>query len=948
MNTAAEPDNVRQSRTAPPFPGLRPFSKRDHEYFFGREAQKYALYLLLTRNHFISVVGSSGSGKSSIVRAGLLPMLEDEDASAGGNVWQYTTMRPGRDPIERLARALAKASMNETDALFVARRDRLAAVLRASRDGISEALALTAPEGTAQFVIVVDQFEELFRYLSAGAQANRIETAKRREEATNFVQLLLAATRSYDSRIRVIITMRSDFIGDCANFHGLPEVVSAAQFLVPSLTRDQREEAIREPIKRSGATIDSELVERLLNDSNEELDQLPVLQHCLARLWMRAGAAEASAPQPSAPADSSPARHLTELDYKNIGGLAGALSGHADEILGSLPGKEKTVEQIFRALTEIDKDGRATRRPRELAQLIAEAGADGDEVCAVLDEFRADDCSFVVPPLSLAPTAELPDDTVIDVGHEALLRRWKAVSGDPEATGERADKRDIGWLRKEQKDGERYQFLRSCVDPESSNESRLSDDQVKRYRTWWDDWNPNRAWAARYGGRFEEVDRLIKESDKARRRWKKTKAAAVVAAVVVAAAIPIILAIGWQQQQETENTRKSAITSAGKFSAKILETFNAGQVTTDGALSLQQVATTIYPNPKAGQKETSDIEALRTKWLLTDSDLDAALLDKDHMRANLNQAESYARRYLASEPDNRRWQELLYESLYRLGDLDLDRSTAQYDPKRASAEYEESQRIADKLLSQDIAQLQVGSKFEAADVDSLAKQRFDLAFAINKVGEARQVRGDIEGALAKFREALEPATEVETATRMDCKLQSATTKIKIAKVLMERQPPDIDGALLNYSEAIEREEAIFAKDRFNHSVRSNLAEAYEGRARTFEQRKDFDLAFKGYDDAADLLGRLVDDDARNSTWLEKLARVQLRFGAAHEAYARSQNLPFDKAIEQYKREVATRGKLVERSPKDPSLQRQLQESQSRLQRVQASSTAAPGKPAVAQ
>ena len=270
MNTAAVPESVQQSRP-PPFPGLRPFSKRDHEYFFGRETQKYALYLLLTRNHFISVVGSSGSGKSSIVRAGLLPMLDTENASSSGNAWQYTTMRPGRDPIERLARALTKASMDETDALFVARRDRIAAVLRASRDGISEALAQTAPKRPKQFVIVVDQFEELFRYLSAGAGVGRVETAKRREEATNFVQLLLTATRSFDSRIRVVITMRSDFIGDCSSFHGLPEVVSAAQFLVPSLSRDQREEAIRAPIERSGATIDPELVERLLNDSNEEL-----------------------------------------------------------------------------------------------------------------------------------------------------------------------------------------------------------------------------------------------------------------------------------------------------------------------------------------------------------------------------------------------------------------------------------------------------------------------------------------------------------------------------------------------------------------------------------------------------------------------------------------------------------------------------------------------------
>jgi len=227
-------------------------------------------------------------------------------------------------------------------------------------------------------------------------------------------------------------------------------------------------------------------------------------------------------------------RHLTERDYKDIGGLAGALSGHADEILAALPGMEKTVEQIFRALAEVDKEGRAIRRARPLAQLIAETGADREDVFAVLDKFRADDCSFIVPPLSQAPTAELPYNTVIDVGHEALLRRWARVSGDAEATGERADKRDIGWLRQEQKDGERYQFLRSCVDPESSNESRLSDDQVRRYWDWWNRWKPNPTWAARYGGRFSEVERLIKTSYAASRqsRWRRRGTYAAAVAVV--------------------------------------------------------------------------------------------------------------------------------------------------------------------------------------------------------------------------------------------------------------------------------------------------------------------------------------------------------------------------------------------------------------------------------
>lgn len=957
MNKAAEPDGGRGPGTAPPFPGLRPFSKRDHEYFFGRERQKYALYLLLTRNHFVSVVGSSGSGKSSIVRAGLLPMLEGENASSGAEVWQYTTMRPGRDPIERLARALAKTAMNETDALFVARRDRIAAVLRASRDGISEALVQHLPGKTTQFVLVVDQFEELFRYLSAGALTDRIETAKRREEATNFVQLLLAATRSYDSRIRVIVTMRSDFIGDCANFQGLPEVVSAAQFLVPSLTRDQREEAICEPIRRSGATIDPELVERLLNDSNEELDQLPVLQHCLARLWMRAGSPEATpTASTDAPTATAAVRNLTERDYKDISGVAGALSGHADEILGSLPGKERTVEQILRALGEIDKDGRATRRPRELAQLIAEAGANREDVCAVLDKFRADDCSFIVPPLSLAPTAELPDDTVIDVGHEALLRRWKRVSGDPEATGERADKRDIGWLRKEQKDGERYQFLRSCVDPESPNESRLSDDQVKRYRAWWENWNPNRAWAARYGGRFEDVDRLIKTSYQARRRAQWTKATGSAIGLIGAAVVAAFVYTSWQRQQLANRAIDVMFASVSRQSTAIRDQFNAGQLSSGGASVLIDTIDTLTKEA-IRFNETPDSVAVGTELLLTASDIRWATGDKEMARSIALEATSNARKYLLNDAANRRWMELLYGSLFRLGDVDLDEATSlrrqgseqaslKYS-KQALLEYQESQRIAEQLLSHAVALPQPA---QSAGTDYLAKQRFDLAFGINKVGEAMQVEGDLDGAIANYRKALEIAQAIESASKTEWKLQSATTKIKIAGAFMKQVPKNLEGAIQSYSEAIAREEAVSAMSLpSDNIVRSNLAAAYEGRAQMLMEDGKFEAAFKGYQDSVQLFTELTEVDSRNTEWLERLARARSRFGAALEEYARARGQPLDKAIEQYNGEVSAREKLVQRAPANASWQKNLQESRSRLQRVQASpATDASEKPLVAQ
>lgn len=269
-----------------PFPGLRPFGYDDREYFFGREDQVYALYRLLDHSRFIAVIGSSGSGKSSLVRAGLLPLIKEESEGEGGRDWRSITFTPADAPISRLADALmALAPEEEAGDDRGIRRERIEFALRRSSFGLGEALGEIPNLSGKSLLLVVDQFEELFRF--AG---NRIGDAVWRDEAANFVQLLLEVCRARSRSVYVLITMRSDFIGDCARFHGLPEAVSSSQFLVPSLTRDQRQDVIRKPIEKAGATIEPALVERLLNDVGHELDELPVLQHCLSRLWERAGA----------------------------------------------------------------------------------------------------------------------------------------------------------------------------------------------------------------------------------------------------------------------------------------------------------------------------------------------------------------------------------------------------------------------------------------------------------------------------------------------------------------------------------------------------------------------------------------------------------------------------------------------------------------------------------
>jgi energy-coupling factor transporter ATP-binding protein EcfA2 len=271
---------------------LRPYEYDDHPSFFGREDQTYGLYRLLDRSKFVAVVGSSGSGKSSLVNAGLLPLLQQETEGSGGRAWRWTKMRPGGAPLAALADAVMEfAPQVEQGAMAEALRDKVAFALRGSSFGIADGLAAMEGLGNASVLLVVDQFEELFRYanLTGGGARDRGEDSPGRAEAAHFVQLLLEAGRDKTRAVHVLITMRSDFIGECARFQGLPEAVSGTQFLVPSLRRDQLKEVIRKPVEKVGGALQPELVERLLNDCSTDLDQLPVLQHCLMRLWEHAG-----------------------------------------------------------------------------------------------------------------------------------------------------------------------------------------------------------------------------------------------------------------------------------------------------------------------------------------------------------------------------------------------------------------------------------------------------------------------------------------------------------------------------------------------------------------------------------------------------------------------------------------------------------------------------------
>lgn len=461
-----------------PFPGLRPFRSDEHHLFFGREEQTAALLQLLRTNRFLAVVGTSGSGKSSLVRAGMIAELHGGTMTQAGSTWEVMLLRPGGSPIENLARAFVEADLY--DAKDASTLPRLLATLNRSRFGLVEAMKQSEVfEPGTNLLVVVDQFEELFRFRQQGVDSE--------ETAAAFVNLLLTASEQSECSIYIAITMRSDYLGDCSEIPGLAEAVNDGEYLIPRLLRDQKRDAVEKPIGVGGAKISPLLVQRLLNDVGDDPDQLPVLQHALMRMW----------DVWSAGIDHS--RPIEFSDFEATGGLGAALSNHADEIYDSLPDDHHrhVCEKIFKTLTEKGEDNRGIRRPTRLVQLQTIAAADRDTIITVLEAFRVAGVTFLMPGAEV----ELRDKTVLDLSHESLMRCWQRLRG---------------WVEEEAQSARIFRRLLDTARLWSDGKAGLfRDPDLQIALSWREQEAPNAEWAELYGGNFDAAIGFLDDSQQA-------------------------------------------------------------------------------------------------------------------------------------------------------------------------------------------------------------------------------------------------------------------------------------------------------------------------------------------------------------------------------------------------------------------------------------------------
>ncbi len=472
------------------FPGLRPFAEDEAHLFFGRENQVDAMVDKLAATHFLTVVGASGSGKSSLVNCGLRPALHRGFMATAGTAWRVAQFRPGGDPIGAMSRALAREGVLFTN--YTSRGlslDQLVnATLRMSSRGLIDIYQQAYPKGNVNLLVVADQFEELFRFKRLRSSKDESSIAA---ESLEFVNLLLQIREEVGVPVYVAITMRSDFLGDCSQFPGLPEAINAGQYLVPRLARDERREAVKEPIAVGRAMISPVLLTRLVNDVGDDPDQLSILQHALNRTW-------------AAWTHGGRGTPLELAHYENIGTMTRALDLHAEKAFGELrTDRQRTIcEKVFKALTDTGTDARGVRRPTKLATLCEVAEAEHDEIVAVLNVFRKPSRAFVMPPLSEHENALSPDD-VIDISHESLMRVWKRLNR---------------WANEEAVSAQLFRRLAEAARLRDLGEGGelWRDEDLQPALTWRRENQPNPAWGERYHSGFDAAMAFLDESAKAK------------------------------------------------------------------------------------------------------------------------------------------------------------------------------------------------------------------------------------------------------------------------------------------------------------------------------------------------------------------------------------------------------------------------------------------------
>jgi cytoskeletal protein RodZ len=701
-----------------PFPGLRPFKIEESHLFFGREGQSEEVLDNLSKNRFVGVIGSSGSGKSSLMYCGLVPILHGGFITEAGSKWKIVASRPGSAPIDNLAESISRNELPDADEeTFKVRHAITQSILKSSSNGLVETIRHMDKKPDENVLILIDQFEELFRF----RKNNNTQHAY--NEAVAFVKLLLTAVYQKEEPIYIVLTMRSDFIGECSQFQELTKLINDSHYLIPQMTRRDITQAIEGPIAVGGGTISHQLVQRLLNDIGDKQDQLPILQHALMRTWEY---------WTKFSGNNEP---TGTTHYEAIGAMEKALSDHANEAFDELTEREKEIcESIFKSLTERGSDNKGVRRPSRLDELANIAQASEAEVVNVINTFRKSGRSFLT-----TSAGEINSESIIDISHESLMRIWIRL---------------ITWVEEEANAVQLYVRLSNAAALHQEGKAGLwRPPDLHLATNWRQKQKPSVTWAKRYAVEFERTMLFLENSEaaydaeernKVKLQKKALKRSRTFAIAMGIASIFLLGILVWAFMQyiEADTQRKKADSALAEADVqRNLAVANAEEAEKN-ALEAERNAEVAMDAQKEAELKRKEAE------IATENATKSAREAKRQSRIAKNKAEE-ARRALIQAEENRK------EAEEQRAEANKNANTAR-----------EAKKDADKLRMLSISKsMAIKSQQIRRDLQEKGLMAFQ-AYRFNENYGGDDHQSDVYGGLYDAAKSLKPSkfTQMEEHT----------------------------------------------------------------------------------------------------------------------------------------------------------------------------------------
>mgnify|MGYP000545085843 CR=1 FL=1 len=542
--------------TVCPYKGLAAYQPEDAGSFFGREALIDQLVRRLQLGRVLVVGGPSGSGKSSLVRAGLIPALA-AGALTGSETWRVALFTPGRDPLVELHYRIAATLPSGRPPIAV--EDLLA------RPTLARHLGETK-ESQTPLLLCIDQFEELF-------------TLAAESERNSFISALSAMTDPADSKVRVVIAVRADFYAACAQVPWLAECISGNQVLVGPMSRSELRRAISEPARRAGLYVERNLIEAIIDEAGDEAGSLPLLAHALVETWLR-----------------RQGNRLTLEGFREAGGVAGAISQTADVTYQDKfgPSERSATKRLFLRLVTPGEGTPDTRR------ILARAEIGHDAEPEVMQR--------VVAQLTEARLLTV-DDRTVQIAHEALLRTWPRLRGWIEESRDDLRMRQrIARAATEWKAAGRDPDLLYRGTPLLTAQEWLarSPDLVGELEA---------TFLEASAIAKAEQEALVAERERRRRRGRRFGIAALTALAAGASTASVVAIVALQQARENEEIAETARGVALERFAGALGAAAHGRIETDPLLALSLAAEAVAragPAAPGFDARASMIEARRT------------------------------------------------------------------------------------------------------------------------------------------------------------------------------------------------------------------------------------------------------------------------------------------------------------------------------------------------